>query len=43
LLTFAPAFGAKSWLKGRRDRIPALRRKGSRERKAGKNISFLFG
>jgi len=31
-------------LRGRRDRIPALRRKGSRERKRPEKIShFLFG
>jgi hypothetical protein len=31
-------------LKGRRDRIPALRRKGSREREKPEKIShFLFG
>jgi hypothetical protein len=31
-------------LKGRRDRIPALRRKGSREReRPGKISHFLFG
>jgi hypothetical protein len=41
--TFAPAFKAKNWLKGRRDSIPALRRKAGREREKSGKISHFFG